>query len=291
MSSRERVGKEGQDTKCDICGGDHSVFAPDFKSPLGGQWSIHECEDCGARFVHPIPSNEQIDYFYDALYQGGSASRTDSLDDASVNGAYWRRQWKLIRGLTGNNEGRVLDFGCGGGHFLDAAGEGWDKHGVELSEHARETARRKGITVYRNLWQEKLPQCSFDVVSMFATIEHLPNPREEVEELAGTLKSGGLFVVMTGDTRSLKAKLLGNGWHMYRPPEHLFFFCARSLDRLMSSIGFRKVSMFYTDGGMTQIPFGLLNRLLRKGLAVFERVPVIQTWAIFDHNYSYYVKE
>jgi len=276
--------------KCPICGGEYAAVVLTLESPLGGTWDIYECEVCATRFIYPIPSPEELSQFYDRLYQGGSSSRTKSLIDPSVGQTYWRRQWKIIKSLIGNDSGRVLDFGCGGGHFLDNAGNSWEKFGVELSEEARKVAKKKGVRVFKGLCQAKFPSEFFDVVTMFAAIEHLPNPRDEVEQLAEALKTGGLFVIMTGDARSLKAKMKGKKWHMYRPPEHTYFFCARSLDFLMSSLGFRKVKMLYTDGGMTHIPFRPLDMVLRRGLTISEKIPVLQKLPLFDHNYSYYAK-
>jgi len=275
--------------KCPICDSDSIKVALKVESPLGGLWDIHECKNCGIQFVYPIPSPEELNRFYDQLYQGGSVERTKLLSDPSAWRSYWQRQWKIIRGLIDNKMGgRVLDFGCGGGHFLDNAGSGWEKYGIELSEEARKVATSKGIKVFATLGDANFPDDFFDVVTMFATIEHLPNPKEVVKELTRVLKPGGLFVIMTGDVRSLKAKIKGKKWHMYRPPEHLYFFCARSLDFLMGSLGFEKVRILYTDGGMTHIPFRPLNVALQVGLMILERIPVLQSLPLFDHNYSYY---
>ena len=171
---------------------------------------------------------------------------------------------------------------------MDNAGSGWEKYGIGLSEEARKVATSKGIKAFATLGDANFPDDFFDVVTMFATIEHLPNPKEVVKELTRVLKPGGLFVIMTGDVRSLKAKIKGKKWHMYRPPEHLYFFCARSLDFLMGSLGFEKVRILYTDGGMTHIPFRPLDMAFRVGLMILERIPVLQSLPLFDHNYSYY---
>lgn len=176
----------------------------------------------------------------------------------------------------------------GGGHFLDNAGSGWEKYGVELSEEARRVAEGKGIAAFETLEEAAFPEEFFDVVTMFAVIEHLPDPKVVVEELTRVLKRDGLFVIMTGDAKSLKAKIRGKNWHMYRPPEHLYFFCAQSLDFLMDSFGFRKVKIIYTDGGMTQVPFPPLNIAVRAGLMTLERLPALKSLPLFDHNYSYY---
>ena len=175
-----------------------------------------------------------------------------------------------------------------GGHFLDNAGSGWEKYGIELSEEARRVSAGKGIKAFETLEDAAFPEEFFDVVTMFAVIEHLPDPRGVVKELTRVLKRDGLFVIMTGDVKSLKAKIKDRKWHMYRPPEHLYFFSARSLDFLMDSVGFRKVKIIYTDGGMTHVPFRPLNMVVRAGLIVQERMPVLQGIPLFDHNYSYY---
>lgn len=181
-----------------------------------------------------------------------------------------------------------LILAVGGGHFLDNAGAGWEKYGIELSEEARKVAEQKGIKACKTLEDAAFPNDFFDVVTMFAVIEHLPEPKEVVKELAMVLKREGLFVIMTGDARSLKATYKGEKWHMYRPPEHLYFFCAKSLDFLMDLFGFRKVKMIYTDGGMTRVPFRPLNKALRLALMISERTPLLSSLPLFDHNYSYY---
>lgn len=275
--------------KCPICNSNIIKVALKLESPLGGLWDIYECESCAIQFVYPIPSPEELNQFYNQLYQGGSIRRTKALTKTAANQKYWRRQWAIIKGLINNKmSGKVLDIGCGGGHFLDNAGTGWEKYGIELSEDARKVAASKEIKAFATLEDATFPDEFFDVVTMFAVIEHLPNPMEVVKELTRVLKPRGLFVIMTGDVRCVKAEIKGKKWHMYRPPEHLYFFCARSLDFLMDSLGFRKVKILYTDGGMTQIPFHPLNIALRAGLMISERMPVLQSLPLFDHNYSYY---
>ena len=184
--------------------------------------------------------------------------------------------------------GKVLDTASAGGHFVDNAGSSWEKYGIELSEEARKVAKGKGIKAFETIEEASFPEDFFDVVTMFAVIEHLPDPKAVVKELTRVLKRDGLFVIMTGDVKSLKAKKKGKNCHMYRPPEHLYFFCAQSLDFLMDSFGFKKVDIIYADGGMTHSNIRPLNVALRAGLMTLERMPVLQSLPLFDHNYSYY---
>lgn len=183
----------------------------------------------------------------------------------------------MIEGLVGDTQGRILDFGCGGGQFLSHFGDGWQRFGCDISEEARYISSRKGIKTVATIGDDTFPNEFFDVVTMFAVIEHLPKPREIVGRLHRFLKVGGLFAVMTGDVTSLKARMRGKRWHMYCPPAHLWFFSAQSLDLLMASFGLEKVKGVWSDGGMARIPF-------------LETVPVLRDLPVFDHYYGYYRK-
>lgn len=274
---------------CFICGKDDAILALQIKRD-GKKWDIYSCGYCLTQFLHPIPSNAELQGLYDEFYEDG-VGQTEWLSNPNYGRLSFPRQWGIIKKLTEKKYGRILDFGCGGGHFLARVSDRWDKYGVDISETARDVAYRKGIKVFESIdvmkhyWGE-----FFDVIVMFATIEHLPNPREVVSELTGLLKVGGLFAIATGDVASIKAKLQGESWHLYEPPGHIYYFTAHSLDYLMESLGFRKIKHLYTDGGATQIPFMPLNLALRAGLEVYQRIPLLNKLPLFDAYYGYYRK-
>jgi len=236
-----------------------------------------------------VPPNKELKSLYSERY------RTFSEEWARLmNPNYGRlsfpRQWGIIKSLVKEKQGRILDFGCGGGHFLDRVSDNWDKYGVEISVIGREVAKTKGIKVYAHLSSLRNYEGAFDVIVMFATIEHLPNPREVVSQLRRLLKAGGLFVVMTGDVASVKAKVQGKHWHLYTPPGHLHFFSAYTVDYLMRLLGFEKIKHLYTDGGVTRVPFMPLNLALRAGLEIYHRLPVLNRLPLLDTYYGYYRK-
>lgn len=273
---------------CNICGNNSTrhIFRVE---ELGKAWDIYECLQCLTQFILPIPTVEDLKGLYDEHYAENSKEGR-RLRDPKYGRLSFPRQWGIIKKLANKKYGRILDYGCGGGHFLDRVSDDWQKYGVEISEVARAVAKGKGIKVFSSIG-ENSHRDYFDVVTMFATIEHLPNPREVVSQLSESLKVGGLFVVMTGDVGSLKANIQGERWHLYTPPGHIYFFTAHSVDYLMESLGFRKVKSLYTDGGVTRIPFMPLNVLLRIGLEVFHRIPLLNTIHLLDTYYGYYRKE
>lgn len=247
-----------KEMSCHICNSDKVEFALKVKG-----FDIYRCGDCLTQFVHPMPESSVI-------------CGEDNLSNPYYGWLTFWRQARIIKSIL--NEGKILDFGCGGGHFLSHMGSNWKKYGIDRSEEACEVAREKGIRVlptldvaYKKDW--------FDVITMFAVIEHLPNPKEVVGQLVKMLKPNGLFAVMTGDVESPKAKAKGNKWHMYCPPLHLYFFSAKAVDLLMSSFGLVKVKSLYTDGGMMKIPF------------VDVAYPILKGLPLFDHYYSYWRKQ
>lgn len=279
--------------RCPLCDSSQIRIATDVVTELGHNRSIYECGNCSCRFIDPIPSQKELQEIYDRYYiesNNYAGKYTSTLQNRSYGRLTFRRQWQIISGLVHRREGRILDYGCGGGHFLDNVNCRWQRFGIELSEDARKVATQKGIKTFATLEEAAFCDEFFDVVVMFATIEHLPNPRDVVKELSRILKSGGLFVIMTGNVTSFKAKKKAEKWHMYCQPEHIYFFSAQSLDFLMDFLGFKKVKALYTDGGMTQIPFRPLNIALRISLMLYETIPILNSLPLFDHYYGYYQK-
>lgn len=271
---------------CSICGGNNISIFLQIKR-YEKEWDIYKCDNCLTQFINPIPSDEELQIMYDEFYKE-DAEQVKRLFNPNYGVLSFPRQWGIIKVLTKKKYGRIMDFGCGGGHFLDRVSGNWDKYGVELSERARNIATLKKIKTFATLEDGKFPNEYFDVVVMFATIEHLPNPKDVVSQLSKLLKIGGLFVIATGDVESLKAKRQGKNWHLYAPPGHIYYFTANSLDYLMKSFGYKKIKHLYTDGGATQISLMPLNMMMRVGLEIYHRIPVLNTIPLFDAYYGYY---
>jgi SAM-dependent methyltransferase len=142
--------------------------------------------------------------------------------------------------------GRLLDVGCGYGFFpAMMARRGWQAEGIEISPVGREYARcRLGIAVSAEpLPRPDLPVGSFDVISLFYVIEHLPDPVETLREVHRLLRSGGLLLLRWPHTTPI-VRLL-KPWaaalKLYQAPSHLFDFSPRTMESLLQQTGFRTV--------------------------------------------------
>ena len=156
-------------------------------------------------------------------------------------------------------DGKLLDVGSGYGFFLEKARKrGWNVHGVEPCEHARNYAIKNELEVDLGvLLEQRYPDSSFDVVTMFYVLEHVREPLSYLKEAHRILKPGGLLLVRVPHTtpivKFLKAFRIRN--RLYDTPSHLSDFSPKTLSLALRKSGFDGCVTF--PGGATHpYPFG-----------------------------------
>ena len=205
------------------------------------------CPQCGLRWWDF--SSVDTAALYGPEYFSGSNG--DGYDDYyALRGAMERTGAAAFGGLRkvlGLGHGRVLDLGCGPGFFLNVArSAGWTVQGIEISEAASAYARQTLQLPVLNSEIEigLVPPATFDLVTMWDVIEHVPDPlRARSKAASDALRPGGGLVLTTGDVDSVVAKLSGERWHLYNLPEHFYFHTERSLRSLAKQAGFRPVAV------------------------------------------------
>ncbi len=173
----------------------------------------------------------------------------------------FRRHLEPLERVTGPANGRrLLDVGCHIGVFLEiAAARGWDAWGVEPSRWAAEQARHRGFNVKTGtLAQAGFADHSFDVVTLWDVIEHLSDPRGELERVNRVLKPGGLVCIHTMDIESPFARLMGRRWP-WLMEMHLYYFSRATLSALLAKTGF-EVIQSQTQGRFLRLGY-LMSRL------------------------------
>lgn len=108
----------------------------------------------------------------------------------------------FVRGITDLEGLKVLEAGCGEGHYVDAlAAAGADVRGIEYlaDKLAAWNRRHPGDDRVRfgDLQALDFADESFDLVFMNEVLEHVPDDRRALAELFRVLKPGGLFVNFT----------------------------------------------------------------------------------------------
>ena len=92
------------------------------------------------------------------------------------------------------------------------------------------------------LFDQEFPPRSFDVITLWDVLEHLPDPSRVIEHIAVLLKPGGLLVVNYPDRGSWLARGLGRRWP-FLSSVHLYYFTRRTMTVLLQKHGFSVVDI------------------------------------------------
>ncbi len=195
--------------------------------------------------LDPRPRQDAIEFCYDDDYYGaGSRKFVPALErvvDRFREGRA-RVAGGLLEKMGRAGRGRVLDIGCGSGQFLARLiRSGHECHGTELSaETGRRAGQIPGLTLHLGgLERDSFLPGSFDLISIWHVLEHLPEPDRILAFCHGWLSDGGVLMVAVPNIDSLQAKLFqGSSFHL-DPPRHLHHFGRGSLERALATSGFR----------------------------------------------------
>ena len=224
------------------------------------------CVHCGLIFVSPRPPAPALEERYDRDYFHCDEPTFGGYEDyeadrTEIARTFARRMRQLAPFVTRATP-RLLDVGCATGIFLEVARDaGWSGEGLDVSEYALELARGRGFTVRRGTLEgANDAERSFDVVTMWDVIEHVPDPAAVLARAHRLLRPGGALAISTPDAGSLLARLLRGRWLGFRSiDEHLYFFSRRTLGAMLERAGF-EVRATHAVGKVLTLP-RLVERL------------------------------
>lgn len=186
----------GAPTACNLCGSSGSLTVAETDRRLKTLRSI-ACTQCGLIRTDPMPTPDELARYYATAYRadyqlafaGGPPRHhlNRSAREAAFRADLLAR--KLVPGA------RVLDFGSGSGEFLAAARtRGCEVVGVEPGrDYAAYARATHGVEVLDDAAGDRFPDGHFDVVTTHHVMEHLRDPADVMERLAGWLKPDGVL--------------------------------------------------------------------------------------------------
>lgn len=206
---------------------DHTVSRETFQ--------IVECESCGFKFTNPRPEEIALGRYYKSEDYVSHSNTKKGV----INSTYQSvRKYTLLKKLQLISKdfktGNILDIGCGTGEFLNTCKSAkWETIGIEPDTDARQMASKNfGLDVREEGELKNLPGASFDIISMWHVLEHVPKLNERVEELKRLIKPNGIIIIAVPNRDSLDAKIYGKDWAAYDVPRHLYHFTPKDIDSL-----------------------------------------------------------
>jgi SAM-dependent methyltransferase len=257
----------------------------DFTYGVPGSFHVVRCKGCSHIYLNPRPTlasildcypTEYAPYRNNQLAKRGNHNAEGELHTLSrgptpgpdqpktgSESAGLHRGWKrvpraIMRWLWQENatlvpnpprEGsRMLEVGCAhGGFLLEAQQAGWQAEGVEPSAEAAGIARQRGFSVHEGFLDD-LPTEEreiYDWVAFWMVFEHVPNPREFLQQVHDLLRPSGVITLSVPNAATWERWLFGRHWLGYDAPRHLQVFTESKLRELLESEGFRHVRVIH----------------------------------------------
>jgi SAM-dependent methyltransferase len=215
---------------CPACGSESvgSLFRKD-----GHRYA--RCGTCGLVHVNPRPPAEELAAIYDHYGAGYfTSSRKLAIDFSPLK---YEKEMAFFRRHAA--PGPTLDIGCATGSFLAALRDlGMTATGIDIAGPSVEFGCSQGLDAVRGdflVWP--FPERGFANVTLWASLEHVPEPRRFLERAHVLLREGGCIFITVPNFASLTQAVLGRR-NRYVGVEHLNYFDVASLGRLLERTGF-----------------------------------------------------
>lgn len=255
-------------------------------------YGLVRCDACGLVQTNPMPSEEFLrewyqkydvlgerEPYYQALQSKNPWSTAEGMDIAT----HFRRVKQICAERSGKL--RVLEIGSGHGMFLDLVKRaGWEGVGIELSEPAvRASQANYGIDVKSGTIETvALPDGSFDVVTLWDILEHVPDPVSMLKKSFRLLAPGGYIFIETPNVSSvldwmviLLARFGVTGpARTFYGVHHLTLWNHKTIRRALSELGFTSTAITPESTPAFRVFRGktLRDRLMRMGVDSIQYV-------------------
>nr|WP_262899600.1 class I SAM-dependent methyltransferase [Chryseosolibacter histidini] len=229
--------------QCPVCEG--KVFRPYLKckdhTVSHETFQLIKCENCKLVITSPRPTNEALGRYYLSDDYVSHAKKSKGLfDKVYKTSRLYTLRWKLnlvkenLR--SKGNSSTILDFGCGTGEFLQTCKQnGFVTTGVEPSDIARAHAAELTAGKVHSTLEEV--EGSFQVITLWHVLEHVPDLNQKIEQLKSKLEKDGIMFIAVPNHQSYDARTYQERWAGYDVPRHLWHFSEPTMSQLLKKHG------------------------------------------------------
>ncbi|HLF19005.1 MAG TPA: class I SAM-dependent methyltransferase [Candidatus Omnitrophota bacterium] len=208
-----------------------SVSVVDHEYALDIRATYNQCAECHSFYQHPMPDEATLASYYPHDYHSFDANNIFTYLKHS-------QRLKSIVSLLKKDTFTMLDYGCGGGSFLQFAARQNPKatfigYEVQAEKEIIHLVDKRAVIIkgrLENLIKE-LPEV--DLITMHHVIEHLPDPYTVIKALYEKLSPGGFFIGQTPATDSLEYKIFQTKWSGFHAPRHTVIFSQKGMEKIL----------------------------------------------------------
>ena len=185
--------------------------------------------------TNPQPEANQLSKYYES---DNYISHTDNKKGIvsflyqTVKKRALQHKLNLITSLK-KDANNILDIGAGTGDFLKhIKSENRVVFGIEPNKKARALASKKGINLEESIADFKGK--TFDVITMWHVLEHVPNLEETIKKIEALLNPNGVLIIAVPNYNSFDAAYYKNYWAAFDAPRHLWHFSRNAMKKIFS---------------------------------------------------------
>jgi len=252
------------------------------------QYQALKCRKCGLAYVQDGRQPAQVEARYDHDIYQDYLVPVDDVESKVADDL--TRYFRTLAEPHVPLPARILDVGCGKGHFLARLDhDRYERYGLEpAAPLARYATEHFGLQHVRatTLHAAGLQPDSFDAVSLWMVIEHVPQPAALIDDVRRVLKPGGVVIISTPNFQSLFTSVArALAWlslgRIKRPlarflnTSHILGFSPHSLGGLLERQGFEIVGLLKDERYITRYGlagFALPARVLLKSATRIARM-------------------
>jgi 2-polyprenyl-3-methyl-5-hydroxy-6-metoxy-1,4-benzoquinol methylase len=213
-------------------------------------FAITDCTECGFRVTNPRPEDSVISNYYKSNQYISHSGVADNIVDRIYLLA---RKFTLKQKLSLISKyktppGKILDYGCGTGEFLNTCKTAsWKINGVEPSATAREkSATLNNVKIFQSV--DEIHD-KYDIITLWHVLEHIPNLEYTLQKLSDAINDNGTLFIAVPNHKSYDAQYYQNFWAAYDVPRHLWHFDKSAMIKLLAkfSLHVKKIQPMKLD--------------------------------------------
>jgi 2-polyprenyl-3-methyl-5-hydroxy-6-metoxy-1,4-benzoquinol methylase len=227
----------------------------------GYEYSV--CSDCSALYLNNVPEKKEVEHYYEKEYL---------IEQKDILQIEKRRIFRISENIQlisiiskyATAPAKILDIGCDKGYFLDEARRyDYDVNGLELSDESIKYCINTGINVKKNIDDYEY---NFDIITMWHSLEHFPDPNEFLKKLKNKMEKGAYIFIRVPNYDNIWRKIFGKNWTWLQPENHYFQYNQQSLRKLLELNGFdiEYISSRKPNNRITKRMFCISNSIFKK---------------------------